>query len=216
MEKINKILIVVEIFLAIGILALIAVQFNTGTITGQVISDLESNAESTVNQPIVNQPKTIEGIYWDHMPITWNFDNKEVCGDYQANRIERAFNAIQEETNNIIQFKKVEGNARDITVYCEKNLPVSESPGFYITGETKSRVDGNKIVGGDIYFYNTGKYTYSGGCVSYPNTEIHEILHLFGFKHVDERFHIMNLSPTYCPSRINSDVIEKLIEVYSG
>lgn len=235
MGKLEVILIVIGIFI-IFLLVFSAFKFKPEeTIAGRAIAEIEEREQidekraekEKIESKIEDYFSNAIGLHWRHMPLTYSFDNEEDCGNYQAKRIELAFETMEKETEGVIRFRKLEKNERnkdiennkenettDIVIYCNKIVFLSE-PGFYVAGEAQHFVEENFITYGELYFYNTGKYSYSGGCPSYPNTELHEILHIFGFEHVEERNHIMNPNPTYCPTKLNKDIVEKLTRVYS-
>jgi hypothetical protein len=162
--------------------------------------------------PEDNFPDTDE-IHWGTLPIKYNFYNETKCGQYQADRVRQAFEKIANETNGIVYFQE-NSSSEEMTVYCEKGFP-PQGYGYVLSGESRYWLKDKIIVKSEINFYNSGKYTYSGGCVNYPDVEIHEILHSLGFEHKEDKQSIMYREYRGCKYSIDDDIIEKLKEIYS-
>jgi len=89
---------------------------------------------------------------------------------------------LPEEDTPLDTRSEIQSEKTDILIKCLLEAP--ENGRYYTAGEATPIINSdNKIVGGLIYFYNVGENRYSGGCLNYPLTEVHEILHLFGFDH---------------------------------
>jgi hypothetical protein len=162
-------------------------------------------------------------IHWSHIPITYSLENQKDCGSQEIQRIKRAFEVIKNETDGKVSF--IETNTLgDIQITCHKASveydwsknsegyrALAEST-YYLEEDTYPKV----ISYGTIDFYDTLENRVSSNCKTYPDTEIHEILHLFGFDHVNEKYNIMNPVQIYCPSSINKDIINRLDEIYNN
>jgi hypothetical protein len=112
----------------------------------------------------------------------------------------------------------IEYNDTEITIHCRFEQPQGVPLGYlYTPGESKTINNGQIIESARIDFYNvisTLEYKRSGGCVNYPDLEIHEILHTMGFSHNSSKESIMN--PKYVPcNKIDEYIIEDLINTYS-
>ena len=167
--------------------------------------------------PIQNDSSTVSIVsdqqHWDHMPVSFGFSNPEDCGSFQTYRILRAFDEITNATSGKVSF--IESNdSVNINIICNKNFLPPSDPGLLQSGEANVFSNGNVILSADINFYNTGGDNYNGGCRNYPDVEIHEILHAFGFQHTDAPYNIMNPVGTYCPTHINDDIVERLMSIY--
>ncbi len=152
-------------------------------------------------------------LHWNHMPLNYKIYN---CTEYETKRIINGFDRIATETN-VVSFNKIEDNEKaDISIICYEYSKF-EDPGYMTAGEAMywTYIDTNIISKAEIYFYGITSTTYSGGCITYPDTEIHEILHTLGFSHVRGYNYIMNPEHTYCPSKLNQYIINKLKEIYS-
>ncbi|MDO8609127.1 MAG: hypothetical protein Q7R95_01135, partial [bacterium] len=88
------------------------------------------------------------------------------------------------------------------------------SKGLFVNARTTYEFENGRVMNATIIFYNTREGKISSGCGAYPDVEVHEILHTFGFEHVSQKYHIMNPVQTYCPTKINEDVVKKLNRDY--
>lgn len=164
-------------------------------------------------------------LYFNHMPITYSFKpgsgpNARVCSDVQIERIDEAFRIVQNETSDAVIFLKVVPGKEDISIYCagieNGNLTYSSGSVFkvsnFLVTEAESQFShkGNIIKKGAITFY------VHKNCGTFPDVEIHEILHILGFAHVDEQTSIMYPLSLICDrDSIDSEILERIIDTYS-
>lgn len=220
MNKQSKnILILVSILLIlIIILSGLFVYFSNKNITGKVI--LEDNIDNLNETDIFS---SVNELHYGNMPITYTLKEEE-CGAVMTERIKKAFDIISNETDNVVIFEDVsnksvnESQEVDIVIHCYREL--KEDKEFYISGEAIYSSEGanpNLIALSDINFYKVNPEAnnqFSGGCTGYPNTEIHEILHTFGFEH-KEGYSIMNPISDGCRiTMIEKEITDKLKEIY--
>ena len=174
--------------------------------------------------------------HWTHMPLTYKIKT-DYCTNFTARRIRWAFEALQNETQEAVSFievkddyiieereiNKSEGIAEshynqvlregvDILIECSLQAP--EQGEYWTQAEASPITIGeNRLTAGYLHFYNVGENRYSGGCLHYPLTELHEILHLFGFEHTEEG--IMSPISYGCVQfKIDDYIIEDLHEIY--
>jgi len=158
-------------------------------------------------------PISSKELHWEYMPLSFTFSNPEDCGGFQTRRILKAFDEIQNATLGKVSFVQINGTA-NITIICNKGFLPSTEPGLIQSGETTWKYYGARLVSAKVNFYNTAGDNYNGGCRNYPDVEIHEILHTFAFEHTNESYDIMNPIGTYCPTKINQNIIDKLMSIY--
>lgn len=154
---------------------------------------------------------------WEAVPVTYNILNEEECGSYQINKIRRAFDIIENATEGIVAFKLVRMNANiDISCsfiedcYQSRTETRKEDGVIYTTkyesictykrGVASITTLGDKIQTAHIEFVGLAGFAetigkgasgfYIGSC-GHENTEVHEILHTFGYNHVDDPNSIM-------------------------
>lgn len=163
--------------------------------------------------------------YFNHLPITYSIEpgvgsNARVCSDAQIERIDEAFRIIQNETRGNVIFLKVVPGKEDISLYCagieNGNLTYSFGSEFKIAtfavteGESQFSHRGNIIKHGTITFYE------HRNCGTFPDVEIHEILHILGFVHVDDQKSIMYPLSLVCDrDSIDKQILDEIIEIYN-
>jgi len=151
------------------------------------------------------------------LPISYSISNN--CSDYMKYRIRDAFLELFSETNSILFFIEVpSGGNIDINCSISNSLSFYDIGGTYTAGEAYVGV-GGYFINNSIDFYNlkSRAETYMmGACSKYPDTEIHEILHVFGFKHNLDEGSIMGPSSTGCDViSIDKYIIDCLKYTYS-
>ena len=188
--------------------------------------------------------------HWTHMPISYSILNEKECGLYEATRIKRAFSDIMLATNNSASFQKV-NNSADIEITCTflencYTTSVEITNEYVIRYETicghrlglaKTTVEGNRIINANIElaglagFAETKREGPSGfyvGTCGHTTTEIHELLHAFGYGHSEDNNSIMyseadtfgltTQKPGACQGSkrpIDKDIAEDLVSTYS-
>lgn len=139
--------------------------------------------------------------------ITYTINNS--CSQNRKQRIRESFNILENETG-ILTFVEENENGK-ISIECD---------------ETKKRTAQSHVKLGeggvneivkvdDLYIINRGKITYfhNEDTCAYPNVEIHEILHVLGFKHAPNPLNIMyNFSN--CNQRIPNEIKEEIQRLY--
>ena len=166
-------------------------------------------------------------VKWENMPITYLIINKDECGDYETRKIHRAFERIQEATDEIVRFEEVQKDA-NIELTCkfikdcyEKKIDIRKEEGVIYKSEAicpheagvakitdyqgftlrKATIDLIGLAG----FAETGGNGASGfyiGSCGHPSVEIHEILHTFGFSHTPNPESIMYYQAELVPYTI--------------
>lgn len=169
-------------------------------------------------------------LHWGHMPLSYKIFN---CSGYQSRRIIRAFNTLENETNykvsfiletNITELDEtayyIQGSKEaDIEVICYAEFKVANLPGYNTLGEANylsSPYNSLLIKRAFVNFYGITSTTYTSGCTIYPDVELHEILHGFGFDHVNQTNHIMNPRHVSCQTRLNDDTLQRLLQTYTS
>jgi hypothetical protein len=149
-------------------------------------------------------------LHWTHMPLTYSFSTE--CTNLIKSRNRRAFYEITNQTDGVITFQEKNNTPVDISLVCYKSVPTE---GFYLTaGEAQYWSEGNKITKAVINYYNAIEGNTFLGCVNFPDTEIHEILHTFGFGHKPGFNTIMREVQGICLYKIDADIIEELKSTY--
>ena len=141
------------------------------------------------------------------------------------NNFNSAFKEITKITNGIVSFREVDINENpDINIDCVDEIGVTYDSEYRYEdlGNSQNWVIEDK----DIIAQTNITISKSVSSGWYPRTEIHEILHSFGFEHSDKPYHIMNhLTNTAEEYKwwiedlgnpaIDSEIIKELIKMYS-
>ncbi|MEE9525622.1 MAG: matrixin family metalloprotease [Candidatus Woesearchaeota archaeon] len=208
-----------------------------------------------IQEPEVTIPEEpeIEYYHWKDMPITYYIVNEDKCGDYESRKIIRAFDEISDTTDGIVSFEKIDQPANiDITCSfiedCYKvTVDIRREEGVIYHYETicahklgEARItkrQGFEILKAEIKLIGLGGFAetkgtgtsgfYIGTC-GHNNVEIHEILHTFGYSHINNTKSIMYQSEegvgltiqkegacTGNKKIIDEEIVEGLVEVYS-
>ncbi len=185
----------------------------------------KSANEDSVSIITEHNEKTLDKIknpnfpYWSIMPITYQIDPENFCGKIVNRRLSEAFFILENETENILSFNEV-NNTGLIIIHCFANVTDSNISGSYIAGEGSPIISEDmRIIGGNVNLYNAKLDNhFSGGCTNYPDTELHELLHVFGFGHFDWRVKksIMNDGTGPACIKLDKEIISCLKYIYSN
>ena len=129
------------------------------------------------------------------------------CSLKKSSEMVKAFNRIEELT--LIDFYPV-NSGEEITVSCEEKAKTSEG-GLFIAGEggpTKisSGENFNVIFSGQILLLR------DSSCER-PNVGIHELLHVLGFDHSENKNNIM-YTVSKCSQTIGDEIVDKINKLY--
>lgn len=134
---------------------------------------------------------------WDEMPLRYSYDSS--CS-FRAVRIENAVEEIEELTNRKVRFLKVEKNP-DIEIVCDLSPKLDEKEKDYL-GKAVVKYDANneRIISAKLHLYGP----VNDKC-SYPDVEIHELLHILGQGHSNQKGSIMMPMQIECLENIELD-----------
>lgn len=158
--------------------------------------------------------------------VSYSFSPENLCSEDRAKRIHDAFNIIESQTNKIILFEYDNIYEGDIVINCytssyegefEENIAGEGGP-LYYGGE-------GEIISGEIHLYPNLEDDI--WCKSYPSTELHEILHVFGFDHFYDNDSIMfeghgeeliiyEDDQIYVCQEIDFEIVDCLKNIYSN
>lgn len=186
--------------LLIPLLFIGIIYFNYDNIKGSKIS------ETNFTTNYFTEPMII----LSDMPITYKITN---CTPYEEHRIVKAFYEIEKETDNKIYFK-TSSILPEIDIYCYPDFQNYQEQNKlnslgYVTADATMGLPSK------VRFFGITENTYSGGCIDFPNVELHEIFHSLGIDHSNQTNNIMNPIASYCPSKINQDILDKLLDKYT-
>lgn len=191
--------------------------------------------------------------HWGHMPVTYSVLNEKECGAYEANRIKRAFADITNSTNGAVYFRKVNSTESadigiscsfvencyrtSVEVYTDYSIRYETICGHQL-GVTSTTLLGSQIVKADIGLFGLAGFAetkgegpsgfYVGTC-GHAITELHELLHAFGYPHSADNssimypeadtFSLITQKEGACIGSgrdIDKAIVEDLVRAYSG
>ena len=134
----------------------------------------------------------IDKVHWGHMPLSYGFNYSLRCGESEVKKVRLAFQEINRLTNGSVSFIEVYSLDPDISITCSFDTNVKYGGGevkrdlgkaySYIYTEKQNQFS-NAIIDLPVSTYSNGWY---------PLTELHEILHAFGYLHNETyRYSIM-------------------------
>jgi len=174
---------------------------------------------------IIKQPKSGTGnlsyetkqfypnMKFNHNSISYNIDIQ--CDEEKRNRMLEAFNELEERVG-IISFYPASNNP-DIEVSCSEDSKHLIKEDYFIAGE-----------GGAKEIIQTGRYNViTQGIIllhtnpqrakecDWPNIELHELLHVFGFAHSSNSNSLMYPYLESCNQKLDEAIIDDLKKLYS-
>ncbi len=151
-------------------------------------------------------------LQWDHMPVTYSF-RESLVGPI-TERIEWSFEILENATNGAVTFKEVEyggdivfvghegQNIELVDTYYDYDIFAPVELSSNIKGQASIEELGNIITGSEIEFWSVREEVRPASCWNFPRLELHDILHAFGFDHVDDdRYSIMYPYSQGCVAR---------------
>jgi len=172
---------------------------------GEIRFGAERNPEFSVGN-ISTEMQFYKNMRFSNPEISYKIENN--CSLEKKNKMKRAFDYMTNLT--ILNFYPVNGN-EEITVSCEEKTKPSGN-GFFVAGEGGP----TKIIAGDnfyVIFKGEILLLRDSKCEN-PNIEIHELLHVLGFNHSQNKNNIM-YPVSDCSQTIGNEIPEKLNELYS-
>lgn len=149
---------------------------------------------------------------FNHNSISYNIDSG--CDNDKKKRMLEAFSELKENVK-VINFHSVSERA-DIEVSCSEYTYQKEKD-FFIAGE-----------GGAKEIIQTGKYNViTNGVIllhgnphgfykcEWPNIELHELLHVFGFDHSKDEYSLMYPYLESCDQKLDKSIVNDLKKLYS-
>lgn len=141
--------------------------------------------------------------------LSYNIDIS--CEQEKIERIKLALKRLEEETN-LLAFFPSDKQKAEIFFSCNETEKEIEED-YFIAGEGGPA----KIINTSLfYIIEQGKvllFYEKSPCGNY-NIELHELLHVFGFKHSDNKNSIM-YKTTFCDQVLTLDIIKELKKIYS-
>lgn len=177
---------------------------------------LEVNIEKVeYPMPVVFEAKQFyPNMKFNHNKISYNID--ENCEEKKKEKILSAFSKLSENVNILIFYPSLD--EPDIDISCAQKLEEEINEKHFVAGEGGAKEiirtgRFNIITKGVILLYDNNKLK-TIEC-EYPNVELHELMHVLGFDHVDNKQSLMFPFIDSCDQKLDYSLIEKLIQLYS-
>lgn len=154
-------------------------------------------------------PVFAENMRFNHNLISYYIEPD--CPEDRKQKMKEAF-AIFHEKMNIISFYEIQKTTANILIGCSRDY-VESGHKMFIAGEggPSKFLNGtlfNIILEGKITLYRESE------CDNYPVVELHELLHVFGFNHINNLKSIM-YNVSRCDQRITPDMADTINSLYS-
>ncbi len=208
-------LLIAATFLAVSLLYL--------NIPGKPIelNAIISNIPQLKNSGFSNVIQFYPNMKFNHNNITYKVDLN--CPNDKKTRMIKAFEMLSRDVSWINFSEEYEGTEADIDVSCSENekynLDTSEKKHeFFIAGEGGARKITqteryNIINKGVILLYENLQNSVQ---CDWPNTEVHELMHVFGFSHSIDKNSLMYPYLKSCDQKLDNSIIRELNRIYSG
>jgi hypothetical protein len=151
---------------------------------------------------------------FNHKIITYAIE--DTCEKSKYNNMIQAFSILENETSGLIKFQPASRES-DIFVTCNQSVQELESrqkSSYFIAGEGGAE---RAISSGEFWVIEKGKillyYPRTKECLTY-HVELHELLHVFGFKHSDNRYSMM-YPVSECNQVLSDDIIQEILRLYN-
>ncbi len=172
--------------------------------------EIQQNAPVQLNSEI---KQFYPNMKFNHNQISYHLDNN--CEEKKKQKMLEAFEELTKKVN-IITFYPTTNNP-DIDVTCTKEVKEPNSEKHFVAGEggAKEIIDTGKfnvITNGIILLYENK--IKSVEC-DYPNVQLHELMHIFGFDHLTDKNSLMYPFIESCDQKLDDSIIEKLNKLYS-
>lgn len=154
---------------------------------------------------------------FNHNNISYRID--PYCNTKRKEKIKKAFQEITNQAP-IITFKESFSKA-DIEVSCSKapeSEPTDEKHLIAGEGGAKEIIQTKRnyiITKGVVYLYDNNDNKMKTTECEYPNIELHELMHVFGFDHSENKNSLMYPILESCDQIIDQSIINQLKKLYS-
>jgi len=173
---------------------------------------LNINLEKSV-EPTLPTNQFYQNMKFNHNDISYSIGLN--CADEKKQRVLEAFEEISMKVSEI-SFFPVSLNP-DIRVSCSFEDKEALDEDYFIAGEGGAKEiiqtgDYNVITHGVILLYEESK---NAKKCDWPNVEIHELMHVFGFDHSEDENSLMFPFLESCSQKLDLSITNKLKQLYS-
>jgi len=210
MKNLNKVWVIISLIVLISIFY-VFYKINSGFNNGNGNMNIVGFSIKDTNYQQINDPlQFYQRMRFVNKNIFYKIDNN--CSSFQMGRMKEAFEIISNKTGaiNFIDTGNTDKN-EDILVTCDNSYNLSDE--YIKIGEGESY---SIINTGYFNIIKTGRITLTNDTLlcSEPNTELHELLHVLGFKHsLDNQSIMYNISD--CSQQLDKEIIDNIKNLYT-
>ena len=213
MSKAGSILLLIALIILLVVLSVLA-YFLYQYFPGDPII-LNVSTGGSPNLTIGNLSYEVEqfaiNMKFNHNSISYSIGSD--CSEGKRERMINAFNELAEKVE-VISF--YESNDAEIEVSCSEKAEHKLEKDYFIAGEGGAEeviITGryHVITRGVILLYDDSK----GIACEWPNIELHELLHVFGFMHSEDRESLMYPLLESCDQKLDESIVSDLKELHS-
>jgi hypothetical protein len=172
---------------------------------------LENNSEILGNSKLQFYPN----MKFNHNNISYFINND--CDSLKTQKVIDAFSLISQQVE-LINFYPIFQNP-DIEIICSENKEYEKDieKDYFIAGEGGAKEiirtkDYSIITNGTVFLYQANFKTLQ---CDFPAVELHEILHVFGFAHSEDKDSLMYYHLSSCTQKLDQSIINELNKLYS-
>lgn len=153
---------------------------------------------------------------FNHNSISYTIDSQ--CSQGQSQMMLLAFSELASKVGEINFVSLASpGNTPDIEVSCSGDAKPFTEKDFFIAGEGGAKEiikteRYNVITQGIVLLYDTEQTAVQ---CDWPNLEMHELLHVFGFEHSQDKNSLMYPYLESCDQKLDDSIVQDLKELYS-
>ena len=171
--------------------------------------------QETHEQEVFEIKQFYSNMKFNHNKISYFIDNN--CNSVKRNRMIHAFEGLEEKVSIISFYEKKENH--DILVSCSENIQERElEEKHFVAGEGGAKTiiptgRYNIINDGVILLYDNNEIKIVE--CEYPNVELHELMHVLGFEHSNNKKSLMYPFIESCDQILDDSIVEQLKKIYS-
>ncbi len=176
---------------------------------------LEVITNPNFEEPIIsNVNQFYPNMKFNHNNIGYFIDGS--CDENKKERMIQAFKELNKEVP-LLTFVPLT-RSPDIEISCDENKGKKIDEKHFVAGEggAKEIIQTDRyniITEGVILLYDNSKLRVK--TCDYPNVELHELLHVFGFDHSEDKGNIMYPFIESCNQILDQSIIDQLNQLYS-
>lgn len=210
---------IINFFLIVLLIVCIVVFLVLGYIYYQNLPGEPVNGTIDLEKPASEIPNSPVNQFYQNMKFNHNQISYQIDSNCELTKTEKMTRALKEISDNVpeISFYQSSENP-DIEFSCtEKSKDSVAGKEYFVAGEGGAKEiiqtgNYNVITNGVVLLY--GNPNNALKC-DFPNVELHEIMHVFGFNHTTDKNSLMYPYLESCDQKIDQKIIDELKRLYS-